>query len=263
MPNLPQLQPTPKPRSQLLADYLAACRAEQARRATRRARERKLFTLYPDAGELRRELYHKHTEFFAAGAQHNERAFIAGNRVGKSLCVGYELTCHLIGWYPAWWVGYRFHRPVVAWAAGEDVKAVRESLQPILMGDADARGTGLIPAANISRSPARPGVPDALDFAEIKHSTGGASRLLFKAYEQGRESFQASTVDIGVLDEEPPLPIYTEMLTRTLSTVPGQPNGLVLCAFTPLRGISATVLQFLPGGAYPASEELRRQAWGW
>ncbi|HXA85753.1 MAG TPA: terminase family protein [Candidatus Dormibacteraeota bacterium] len=188
---------------------------------------------------------------------------MGGNRTGKSFCICYEGACHLTGIYPKWWDGFEFTRPIVAWAAGEDVKAVRESLQPTLMGPAEARGTGLIPAANILRAPSRSGVPDALDFVEIKHRTGGMSRLLFKAYEQGRESFQASAVDLALLDEEPPLPIYTEMLTRTLSTVPGQPNGLVLCAFTPLKGISATVLQFLPGGAYPATEELRKMAWGW
>lgn len=261
--SLQQQQPPPKKRSELLEDYLALCLAEQARRSTKAARGRRIFGLYPDEGPLRRELYGKHTEFFAAGAQHNERAFIGGNRTGKSFCICYEGTCHLTGWYPPWWVGRRFNRPIVAWAAGEDVKAVRESLQPTLMGPAEARGTGLIPADAIRRSPSRSGVPDAVDFVEISHSSGGTSRLLFKAYEQGRESFQASAVDIGLLDEEPPLPVYTEMLTRTLSTTPGDPNGLVLCAFTPLKGISATVLQFLPGGAYPATEELRKTAWGW
>jgi phage terminase large subunit-like protein len=86
---------------------------------------------------------------------------------------------------------------------------------------------------------------------------------VFKAYEQKRPSFQASEVDVIMLDEEPPLDIYTEALTRTMSTTPGRPNGIVMCAFTPLKGISQTVLQFLPGGAYPESEDLRKQAWGW
>lgn len=238
-------------------------RKELTKRITKADAERKLFGLYPDEGPLRRELYAKHTEFFAAGAAHNERAFIGGNRTGKSFCIGYEGTCHLTGWYPDWWIGRRFTRPVNAWAAGEDAKAVRESLQPTLIGPADARGTGLIPAASILRAPARGGIPDAVDFVEVGHSSGGASRLVFKAYEQGRESFQASRVDVMMLDEEPPLAIYTEALTRTLSTVPGEPNGTVMCAFTPLKGISETVLQFLPGGAYPATEELRRAAWGW
>ncbi len=237
--------------------------AENRRRITEAERGRKLYSLYPDDGPLSRHNYVKHMEFFAAGAVHAERAFIGANRSGKSFCIGYEASLHLIGWYPHWWIGRRFDRPIVAWAAGEDSKAVRESLQPTLAGPADARGTGLIPAANIKRCPTRGGIPDAIDFVEVEHSSGGSSRLVFKAYEQGRESFQASRVDVIMLDEEPPLPIYTEALTRTMSTRPGDQNGIVMCAFTPLKGISDTVLQFLPGGAYPATEALRLTAWGW
>src|SRR5262249_30076669 len=65
----------------------------------------------------------------------------------------------------------------------------------------------------------------------------------FKSYDQGRESFQASDVDLLWLDEEPPLEIYTEAVTRTMTTL-----GLVMLTFTPLSGMSETVLQFLPGG---------------
>jgi hypothetical protein len=49
--------------------------------------ENRLLLVYPDDGPLRRELYPKHAEFFAAGAAHDERAFIGGNRTGKSFCV--------------------------------------------------------------------------------------------------------------------------------------------------------------------------------
>lgn len=226
-------------------------------------KERLLYSLYPDEGPLRRELYPKHMEFFAAGALHNERAFVAGNRTGKSLCVGFEATLHLIGWYPEWWSGRRFDRPITCWAAGEDAKAVRESLQPKLIGTMEEPGTGLIPKASMVNVFARSGVTGACDFAEVRHWNGGTSRLVMKSYDQGRESFQASEVDVVILDEEPPLPIYTESLTRTMSTIPGRPNGMIMCAFTPLRGLSETVMQFLPGGAYPATIEARRSAWGW
>lgn len=202
-------------------------------------------------------------EFFGAGALHNERCFLGANRSGKSFCVGYEASCHLIGWYPHWWTGRRFDRGVVCWAAGEDVKAVRESLQPKLIGSMEEKGTGLIPRDNIVDVMARSGVSGAADYAVIKHSSGGYSRLVLKSFDQGRESFQASEVDVIVLDEEPPLPIYTEALTRTIATVPGKPNGIIMCAFTPLKGISETVLQFLPWGAYPATLEARMAAWGW
>lgn len=231
--------------------------------STERTRGRLLYHMYPEEGQLSRHAYPQHMEFFRHGALHNERLFIAGNRTGKTYCVCYEATCHMIGWYPEWWEGRRFDRPVVCWASGEDVKAVRESLQPKLIGTMEEKGTGLIPRDNIVDAMARSGVSGAADYAVIRHSSGGFSRLSFKSYDQGRESFQASEVDVVVLDEEPPLPIYTESLTRTIATVPGQKNGIIMVAFTPLRGLSETVLQFLPGGAYPATPEARMKAWGW
>lgn len=242
-----------------LQAYLAQNRAAR----DKQLRETKLYQLYPNDGPLRRELYRKHLLFFGAGGQHatfvgcqsdctgeghQERSFISGNRTGKTLAVCYELTCHLIGWYPQWWTGRRFNRPVAAWISGEDAKAVRESLQVTLLGTPDAHGTGLIPKVNIAGTTARPGVPDAVDTITVKTSWGGVSRVLAKTYDQGRESFQAAAVDIMVFDEEPPSDIYSEGLTRTMSTVPGQPNGIVMCSFTPLSGLSNVVLSYLPGG---------------
>lgn len=214
---------------------------------------RKLYQYYPETGPLRRELYGKHMEFFAAGAQHQERAIVAANRVGKTLCLCYEAACHMTGWYPSWWVGRRFPGPVTVWLAGEDAKAVRESLQVTMLGKPDALGTGMIPFDDIIGKPtSRAGVAEAYDSFSVKHVSGKASRGTLKSYDQGRESFQAAKVDIVIYDEEPPLPIYTEGLTRTMSTEPGKPNGIVMCGFTPLKGLSATVLRFLPGGKVDA-----------
>ena len=207
-----------------------------------------LFRLYPETGPLRRELYPKHIEFFAAGAHHQERAFIAGNRVGKTMAGCYELGCHLVGWYPKWWRGYRFGRAITAWASGEDTKAVRESLQETLLGRPGSFGTGLIPYDSIISTSPRSGVPEAVDLVTVKSRKGGTSRLIFKTYDQGRESFQASKVDVVLFDEEPPIAIYTEGLTRTLSTVPGERSGIVMCTFTPLKGLSDVVLSYMPGG---------------
>lgn len=214
---------------------------------------RKLYSYYPETGPLRRELYHKHMEFYRAGVQHQERALIAANRVGKSFCLGYEGTLHMTGQYPDWWEGRRFNGPVTAWFAGEDAKAVRDSLQTLLFGKPDALGTGLIPHEVIVGKPtARAGVAEAYDSFVVKHVSGGLSRGTMKTYDMGRESFQAARVDVVVLDEEPPLPVYTEALLRTMSTEPGKPNGIVLCGFTPLKGLSSVVLQFLPGGKLAA-----------
>jgi phage terminase large subunit-like protein len=208
----------------------------------------KVVRAFPDKGPLRRELYPKHVEFFDKGAEFKERAFVAGNRVGKTYAASYEVTLHLTGRYPPWWKGYRFHRPITAWVAGEDSKTVRESLQITLMGETGSFGTGLIPANDLVSWTTRSGVPEALDIVKVKHISGGTSRLVFKSYDQGRETFQGAKIDVMWYDEEPPTDIYTEGLTRTMSTDPSEENGLCLCTFTPLKGLSGVVLQYLPGG---------------
>src|SRR5215813_15606402 len=97
-------------------DELASLRNESAGRTARR----KINSYFPETGPLRRELYPKHQEFFAAGAKFRERLMLAANRVGKTEGVGgYELVLHLTGQYPGWWKGRRFDRPIRAWAAGD------------------------------------------------------------------------------------------------------------------------------------------------
>jgi phage terminase large subunit-like protein len=185
-------------------------------------------------------------DFFAAGVEHGERAFVAANRSGKSTAAGYEMALHLTGRYPLWWTGRRFDRAIASWAAGEDIRSMRESLQPLLFGDVGSLGTGMIPGDDIIGQPTMGrGVPDSIDSAAIRHVSGGASRIVLKTYEQGREAFQAAKIDVGWCDEEPPKPIYTEMLTRLMSTDPSQPNGTMMCTFTPLKGMSEVVMDFL------------------
>lgn len=107
----------------------------------------------------------------------------------------------------------------------------------------------MIPGDKIVGNPtARSGVPEAIDSALIKHVSGGNSRIVVKSYDQGREAFQGGQIDVGACDEEPPILVYTEFLTRTMATVPGQENGRMMLAFTPLLGLSEVVLLFLPDG---------------
>ena len=117
----------------MLADKLPSREmilAELEYRATHR-----IESFYPETGPLRRENYPKHMGFFEAGARHNERLFLGGNRVGKSEGVGaYECVLHLTGKYPAWWRGRRFSHPVAVWAAGKDAKTTRDIVQLALLG---------------------------------------------------------------------------------------------------------------------------------
>lgn len=217
---------------------------EQQRRKSRR----KILSYFPDTGPLRRELYPKHCEFFAAGTNHRERLMLAANRVGKTEGVGgYEMALHLTGQYPDWWKGRRFGGPIRAWAAGDTGKTVREILQHKLLGPVGAWGSGLIPGDSISRIVrGTGGVADTVEIVYVKHASGTDSTLIFKSYDQRREAFQGTEQDVIWLDEEPSLEIYTECLLRTMTN-----NGLIMLTFTPLLGMSDVVMQFLPDGQLP------------
>jgi phage terminase large subunit-like protein len=219
---------------------------------------KKLYSYFPETGPLRREMYPRHMQFVAAGARHRERAFIAWNRIGKTETGAYEITCHLTGWYPKWWTGKRFARPIKAWAAGTTGKKVQEILQAKLLGITSKAtqgaedqlviglGTGMIPGAAIINKTAKAGVADAVDTVYVRHKSGGTSILSFKSYESGREAFEGTEQDVIWLDEEPDMSIYTECLLRTMTT-----NGVVFITFTPLEGLTPVILNFLPGGNVP------------
>lgn len=214
----------------------------------RRESRRKLFTYFPDTGPLRRSLYKKHLAYFEAGKRHRERCIMAANRIGKTEgCTLYEASLHATGLYPEWWVGRRYDRPVRIWACGTTAETTRDIVQRKLLGPLDQLGTGLIPGDLIIGEPRKDsGIPDAIETFNVRHTSGGVSRFQFKSYKQGRKSFEGDEQDIIVLDEEPPMDIYGECLIRTMTT-----NGMIMMGFTPLDGITETVLAFIPGGTIP------------
>lgn len=172
---------------------------------------------------------------------------IAGNRTGKTEGVGgYETALHLTGEYPEWWPGRRFDEPISAWAAGDTSNTVRDILQRKLLGPVGDFGIGMIPKARLDRVTWKRNVPEAVNDIFVRHVSGRLSQLTLKSYDQGRESFQGTEQHLIWLDEEPPLTIYSECLLRTMTT-----DGVVLCTFTPLLGLSEVVLSFLPGGKLP------------
>lgn len=223
-----------------------------------RRKQRKLFEMFPDTGPLSFDKYPKHREFFTAGATYMERCFMAGNRVGKTIAVGYELCCHATNWYPWWWRGKRFHRPISAIVAGRTNKTARDILQKKILGKATTIGkrktvdaSGLLPGEWIGQ-PSWGGVPDLVDIAPIKCLSGGWSMLKFRSYEMGVGAFEGTEEDVIVLDEEPPMDVYGEALIRLTSTTGRfEDNGLMMLSFTPLLGYSDVVLQFMPEDMRP------------
>jgi phage terminase large subunit-like protein len=253
----------------------------------RRRQERKLFDYRP---------YPKQIEFHTKGKTERERLLMAGNQLGKTWCMGFELAMHLTGEYPEagkffyptreellhrlpragvkermeiegllenlgilglygadvypnGWPGRRFNKPVWWWASSVSGTSTRDNPQRILVGppgNREAWGTGAIPKANLVgkdgkiRASMATGTPNLIDTLLVQHKTGGQSILGFKTYEQGRERWQGPTLDGVWYDEEPPLDIYEEGLTRT-NTTEG-PNDLT---FTPLLGMSNVVRLFI------------------
>lgn len=205
--------------------------------ALQRKKHNKLSLMFPEEGELNRHMYKKHLQFFADGEQFRERLFRAANRAGKSEAGAYEVALHLTGLYPIWWTGRRFKHPIDCLVAGETGKLVRDSIQEKLMGSMSDIGTGMIPMDCIVERRAKSGIPDAIDTVMVRHASGGVSKLQFQSFDQGREAFQATARHVIWFDEEPPLSVYTEGLTRTMTT-----QGIVITTFTPLKGMSETVM---------------------
>lgn len=217
---------------------------------------RGIYRLFPATGPLRRELYAKHMEFYAAGALHRQRLFLGANRIGKSKGGGFEDVLHLTGLYDEiapWWTGKRFSGPVKMWVCGTTDEKIKETVQEELLGPPNAWGTGLIPGDRILRiERAASPIKDLVDMVRVKHKSGGASILAFKSYKQGRAGFEGTYQHVIHGDEEMPLDVHTECLLRTTDTSgTGMGNGLMLLTFTPLNGLSDTVMEYLPDGQLP------------
>lgn len=239
-------------------EKLALLLAERKKRYEQRRFDR----MFPDGDTVQadrslihaREKYPKHLEFFANGARYRERCFMAANRIGKTVSGSFETTCHLTGLYPAWWKGRRFDHPVRAWAAGKTNETSRDIVQSALLGEVTPigkgrkgfTGTGMIPGRLVGAVTWKQGVQDFADVVKIKHVTGGFSSLGMKSFQQGRGSFEGTAQHLIWLDEECPIDVYGECLIRTATT-----GGIVMLTFTPLEGLSETVLQFMPQDMRP------------
>lgn len=155
------------------------------------------------------------------------------------------MAMHLTGQYPRWWSGKRFDSPVRAWASGVTGESTRDVVQAKLFGPPDRPedwGTGMLPGASIGDIATARGRAGAIDMCPIKHASGGWSSLAFKSYEQGREKWQGSALEVVWMDEEPPDALYYEALTRTNET-----GGVIFITCTPLMGMSKIMRMFLMG----------------
>jgi phage terminase large subunit-like protein len=173
----------------------------------------------------------------------DRRGILAANRIGKTVSTCYETAMHLTGLYPEWWTGKRFDRPITAMVAGEGWSQVALVLQNELLGTPDVKlrdslGTGAIPRHCIVPDTMRSDGANAIG-VEILHASGGKSYLLFANYTQEVRQLQGFKLNLAVFDEQPPDDFFSEIVTRTATT-----QGMVMCSFTPLKGLNGLVSKF-------------------
>lgn len=184
--------------------------------------------------------YAKQLAFHAAGLTYRERLLMAANQSGKTYAAGNEVAFHVTGLYPDGWKGWQTTRAPRGWVGSVTSELTRDGAQRILLGPIGNWGSGTIPKDLIVDIKRARGVPDAVETILVKHETDDIAQITFKAYSDGREAWQAETLDFVWYDEEPPEEIYTEGITRTNNT-----RGRVFMTFTPLLGMTNTVMRFM------------------
>src|SRR5258706_15296319 len=120
--------------------------------------------------------YAKQREFHRLGKTFNERLFMAGNQLGKTIAGGAEWAMHLTGRYPTWWEGQTFDKSVILWATGVTGESTRDNPQRILIGNPPKEeewGTGMIPKDALVDYDRAVGTPNLLDNYVVKYGGGG------------------------------------------------------------------------------------------
>jgi phage terminase large subunit-like protein len=220
----------------------------------------------PDANEVRRHAKKMLTEFEYRKkyrrldyyrpnqkqlAFHNliasEKMFRAGNQLGKTHCVGAQMSFDALGSYPDWYQGRRFETPpaierpfdFLGWVASTTSTTTRDGAQTKLLGDVrqqDGLGTGMIPLDNIVGRPTMArGISDFVDSVTLQRESGGRALIRFKTFEMDRKAFQGESVDVVWLDEDPGDDVvYGECLARLTAT-----RGQIVFSATPTLGVNA------------------------
>ncbi len=229
----------------------------------------KLKTMFLDFGPYSRDKYQKHLAFFKAGAKYHERGAFGANRSGKSTAAYCEVSWHVTGEYEDWWEGATFDHPVTVWVCSKTIQSTREVCQEQhLLGPVHDIGSGYIPKDRIAKIKYGAGnsggfIEEVLvrwrQTCECKFKEICAicqqkmSKIGFKTYVQGHETYMGVHRDIIVLDEEPieDEKIYNECLFRTDPSETGE-EGHMIVVFTPLNGgRTSMVKSYLPKNTFP------------
>lgn len=166
----------------------------------------------------------------------------AANQVGKTYIGGFAVAYHATGLYPRWWKGRRFSGATLIWVGGNTIPNTRDLCQAELLGepgDPDDFGHGSIPKELIGRVTKYHGIPDACQSVLVKHVSGKWSKIIFKAFEQGKEAWMGKGVHYIWADEELPYDIYSQCLRATVKH-----NGILGITATPELGMTQVMKIF-------------------
>lgn len=142
---------------------------------------------------------------------------VGGNRSSKSFALTAEVFFRLTGTHPY----CETPEGITAWYASKSFEVVGESLWPMMekmLNGYDYDPSWISKPDNILRS------------ARIRLDGNKVSKLTYKAYNQGRETFQAAALDVAAFDEQFPQDVYIETTTRI-----GAGKSLIfMAAMTPI-----------------------------
>jgi phage terminase large subunit-like protein len=182
----------------------------------------------------------------------SEKMFRAGNQLGKTHCVGAQMTFDALGRYPDWYKGREFLLPppierpfdFLGWVASTTSTTTRDGAQTKLLGDVrqeDGLGTGMIPLDNIVGRPTMArGISDFCDSVTLLRERGGRALIRFKTFEMDRKAFQGESCDSCWLDEDPgDDSVYGECLARLTAT-----RGQIVFSATPTLGTTPVRKRF-------------------
>lgn len=166
----------------------------------------------------------------------------SGNQCGKSFVTHYIAACHMTGIYPDWYSeevhGYKFMKPPRVWFGAHSSDTLKKTTQVKMVGEVGQAGSGFIPRKLLDldsiKDAKRADTP--ITTFRVKHASGGYSSASLKTYESGRKAWEAETVDLIILDEEPPIDVFKEATARLLAS-----GGRMLLAFTPNEGFTPLV----------------------
>lgn len=195
--------------------------------------------------------------------------FLTGDYVPthNSWAGGFETACHATGWYPEWWDepwghgngrGYRVNEAGAYICAAKTTKMLKKIPQRTLFGRAQrdkrgrfhVRGDGMIPAAAILHDTAifMPAAPGTLSEICVRYrdSQVEASTIEMASYEQGRALFEGDAYHLAWMDEECPMEVYSEAVTRLMTT-----DGRMIVTYSPLDGLTDLTLEFMEAQYLP------------